>query len=227
MQELTDMLVARGAVLVGFADLSPLEASARMGFPRAVSFALALDARIVAAIRTAPTQEYGLEYDRLNDRLTQMSRDAAEMLISRGHNAHARPATHDWDKATFRAPIQHKTAATLAGLGWIGKCALLVTPQYGSALRWCTVLTDAPLPVGQAITESRCGECRECVAHCPGQACKGTLWKQGMEREMLFDPVACRKGMEIAGGAAMLICGRCVAVCPYTRAYLKRAGAEK
>jgi len=38
--------------------------------------------------------------------------------------------------------MPQKTIATRAGLGWIGKTALLITPQFGSAIRLNSVLTD-------------------------------------------------------------------------------------
>ena len=61
----------------------------------------------------------------------------------------------------------HKTAATQAGLGWIGKTALFVSPRLGPRLRLATVFTDAELPVGEPVTEGRCGSCRRCVDACP------------------------------------------------------------
>jgi epoxyqueuosine reductase QueG len=228
VKRLVDLLMARGAALVGFADLSALDEPARRGFPRAVAIGMALSPAVVAGIRTGPTEEYCIEYDRTNDLLTAMAKEGAELLDSLGCRAEARPATHDWDRATFRAPFSHKVAATLSGLGWIGKCNLLVTPRYGSAVRWATVLTDAPLETGKPITESRCGQCRTCAGACPGQACSGRNWRQGMEREDLWDHRACLRGMEaIAAGRGNRhgICGLCIAVCPLTQAYLRRAGA--
>ena len=55
------------------------------------------------------------------------------------------------------AELPHKTVATRAGIGWIGKCALLVTEKYGSAIRLTTVLTDMDLETDQPINGSKCG----------------------------------------------------------------------
>ena len=216
-----------GAALVGFADLAPLDETLRQGFPRAVSFGVALTPSIVAHITDGPTEEYSEEYQRVNVQLGQMSQDLAGFIQSQGWQAHARPATGDWDPVALRAPFQHKTAATLAGLGWIGKCALLITAQYGSAVRWCSVLTDAPLPTGTPRTESECGDCTACVTVCPGKACTGKPWHQGMAREEFWDPQACMAGMRQVSMARLHragICGMCIAACPLTRAYLQRAG---
>lgn len=120
----------------------------------------------------------------------------------------------------------YKTSATRAGLGWVGKCALLVTPEYGSAVRLTAVLTDAPLVPGEPIQESRCGSCRSCVEACPGQAIMDTLWYAGIPREKLVDIPQCDKtARDIAEqklGKRTTMCGRCFAVCPYTQKYVRR-----
>jgi epoxyqueuosine reductase QueG len=225
MNALTDWLISKGAAVIGFADLAPVPEDMRRGFPRAVSFGLALDPAIIAGIADGPTQEYLQLYHDSNKRLTQLSDETAAWLREKGYKAEARPSTGDWDKETLRAPFSHKMAATLAGLGWIGKCDLLVTPDYGSAVRWASVLTDAPVEAGVPITESRCGDCHCCVEACPGKACSGKGWKQGMAREAFWDPRACMAGMAMINrerGTAFGICGKCIAACPRTQAYIRR-----
>jgi len=150
-EAVSDRLRGAGAVLVGFADLAPLDEATRQGFPRAVSFAMPLTPSIVAGIAEGPTEAYMGEYSRLNALLTAVAQDIAAFIGTRGWRSQARPATGDWSAATLRATFQHKTAATLAGLGWIGKCALLVTPDFGPAVRWASVLTDAPLLTGTRV----------------------------------------------------------------------------
>ena len=229
-QEIRERLCRSGAALVGFADLSSVDEATRQGFPRAVSFCMALTPSIVAEITEGPTEEYSAEYHRLNALLIQTAQDLACFIQGYGWKAQARPATGDWDPTTLRAPFQHKTAATLAGLGWIGKCALLITPQYGPAVRWASVLTDAPLQTGVPIIQSRCGICTACVDVCPGKACAGKEWRQGMPREDFWDPKACMAGMNKISMARLHragICGMCIAACPHTQAYLSRAGREE
>jgi len=228
-QKLHDLLVDRGAALVAFADLSAVDEVARRGFPRAVSVAAALDPGIIADIRTGPTVEYGAEYGRVNGFLNELTAAAAEWLIDRGHAAEALPATsHSVGPPDFRAPFQHKTAATLAGHGWIGKCALLITESHGSAVRLSTVLTDAPLPVREPVTESHCGDCEACKTICPGRAVSGEHWRRGMAREEFWSPAACQAGMRAVSEGRLKdaqICGMCIAACPWTLRYLKRENA--
>ena len=223
------MLLDRGAALVASADLSAVDELARRGLPRAVSIAAALDARIIAGIRTGPTAEYCAEYGRANGFLNELTAAAAEWLVERGHAAEALPATsHSVGPPDFRAAFQHKTAATLAGHGWIGQCALLITESHGSAVRLSTVLTDAPLPVGEPVMESRCDDCEACKTVCPGQAVSGEHWRRGLSREEFWSPSACRLGMRTVSEGRLKdaqICGMCIAACPWTLRYLKRENA--
>ena len=116
-------------------------------------------------------------------------------------------------------------AALLRTHGWIGKNNLLTTPDFGGAVRLCTVVTDAPLPTAEPILSSRCGSCRVCVDACPSSALYGTLWHTGLDRDDLFDHLLCeRTAKERTGrsfGIPIAICGKCFAVCPYTQRYLK------
>lgn len=227
--EIREALVAKGAALVGFADMSEVEEEARQSLPRAISMAVALTPRIVAEIRNGPTEEYVGEYDRRNEFLFELGDFAAAFIRQRGYNAVAKaPTKVGVNDATLSTVLPNKTAATRAGLGWIGKCALLVTPEYGSAVRFATVLTDAPLAVGTPADESRCGDCAECVDACPGRAASGKEWRLGMRREEFFDAFACRDAAREQAarlGLSYSICGRCISVCPYTERYLRRERA--
>jgi len=114
----------------------------------------------------------------------------------------------------------HKTAATQAGLGWIGKTAIFVSPRLGPWLRLATVFTDADLPAGEPVTQGGCAKCRLCVDACPAGAGRDTQWRTGMPRHELLDVVACMKENDRhpeAGG----LCGVCVAVCPFGRRLLR------
>ena len=159
--DIAGFLNARGADLVGFADLAMLPESARCNLPRAVAFAVALAPKIVAGIKDGPTAEYYAEYQRVNTLLGELSLATAELIRSRGFAAISSAATNESvDPKTHSTALPQKTVGTLAGFGWIGKCALLVSEQFGSAIRLNRVLTDAPLPTAVPIGESRCGDCR-------------------------------------------------------------------
>lgn len=221
--KLRQALMASGADLVGYADLSALPPGPRQGLPRGVSVAAALDPGIAAKLAQGPTPAYKREYDRVNRLLDRLTGKAARLLRRAGWKAVPKAATHsgiDWD--ALSTPLPHKTVATRAGLGWIGKNALLVTRELGAALRLATVLTDAPLDVGRPVNASRCGKCVECGRVCPGGAVSGKAWKAGVERAAFFDAHAChRVTEENQKTLGDLICGICIAACPWTLKWLK------
>lgn len=232
MERLRQLLLARGAALVGFADLSELYPEVRYYLPRGISIAVAIDPQIIADIAGGPTPEYYQAYTRINQELNHLAGLAADYLQGLGYRTKAVESTVAYvDASTCSAPFQHKTVATRAGLGWIGKDALLITREYGSAVRLASVLTDAPLPVDRPINHSHCGQCSACVDACPGGAIKGVNWQVGMFRDELYDALVCREtALKLARrvGVDRTVCGVCINACPWTRRYLARAmaGAE-
>ena len=70
-------------------------------------------------------------------------------------------------------PISDKHWAARAGLGWIGRHTLLITPQWGSWVNLGEIVTpeevdsyDTPLPA----SHSTCDACGRCVEACPNHA---------------------------------------------------------
>jgi epoxyqueuosine reductase len=185
--------------------------------PRAISIAMRLQPAVVADVVDGPTTAYLDDYRRLNLTLNQVTESLVAMLHLAGNKAERIRATmgdadvEDWGAAGV---FPHKTAATQAGLGWIGKTALFVSPELGPKLRLATVFTDLPLPAGAPVTSSGCGSCVRCVEACPVNAGRDVQWQAGMAREELYDERACERHLdsyeEFDG-----ICGICVAVCPF------------
>jgi len=212
---------------VGFADLEEAAPLALSQWPRAISIAVALDPQAIEGVRDGPTSQYYAEYNRVNRALNEIAGRTAELILSLGYRAEPFPATppestqgDEWTR-TLSVAFQHKTAATRAGLGWVGKNALLITPRFGPRLRLATVLTDMPLPVGEPVTAGRCGKCKACSRVCPGLAIKGTEWQAGLPREELVDAWACwetaQRLLRERVGANNAVCGVCVALCPVGR----------
>jgi epoxyqueuosine reductase len=225
-EELAEYLKSRGASLVGFADLKEINPGSRDGFPYGISIAIALNPQIISEIKQGPTAAYYQEYKRLNEILDNLGQLTARRLTEKGYKARARPATFEEDKPNLTARLPHKTVATRAGMGWIGKCALLVTKKYGSAIRLTTVLTDAPVTTGRPVNGSLCGHCTHCIEACPARAHSGINWQAGMPREALFDAFKCReqaqKFQKVIKGIHSNICGICIVACPWTQKYLER-----
>jgi epoxyqueuosine reductase len=64
------------------------------------------------------------------------------------------------------APVFEKAWAARAGLGWIGKNNLLVSPVFGSFIFLATLITEVELSYDEPL-ENRCGNCGRCVTACP------------------------------------------------------------
>lgn len=221
---LQERILGWGASLVGFADLRGVAPSPFSHWPGAVSIAVALDTAVMAGLRDGPTPEYYEEYKRANRLLNDIAAKSADYICSLGYHADSFPATivdsslgEEYETA-LRVAFQHKTAATRAGLGWIGKSALLVTPRYGPRVRLATVFTDMPMDVGTPIIAGRCGDCTACLEACPAGAIKGREWEIGLAREELVDVHVCRaKAKQLLlerVGVEDAVCGVCVSMCP-------------
>lgn len=180
--------------------------------PSAVSILMRIDPLVVRGLTHGPTADYRREYERLNLALDDAAGTLVEVLAAHGHEAEGVPATAEAPDG--ERPFPHKTAATSAGLGWIGKTALFVSPSFGPAVRLATVFTDLVLPPGESVVESGCGSCRACVEACPAGCGRDVLWRPGTPREELFDAAACGRHM---AALATDICGVCIAACPYAR----------
>jgi epoxyqueuosine reductase len=60
-----------------------------------------------------------------------------------------------------------REAAYRAGIGWYGKNANLLLPGQGSWFVLGSVITDAPLEVGDGQVADGCGSCTRCLEGCP------------------------------------------------------------
>ena len=223
-----------GASFFGIGDLAPArEEVRRLGgeevalYPRAVSIGIALSHQIVDRLPERSKREVVAAYrghiDTIKETLRQIEAELAETLRREGHSARAIPVSERKDERYPDAIFSHKLAAHLAGLGWIGKSCLLVTPEIGPRVRWTTVLTDAPLePTGEAGAE-RCGSCQKCVEICPVEAFSGRAFHAGETREARFDALACdRYVAEVERQTGFKTCGLCVYVCPFGRRASRR-----
>jgi epoxyqueuosine reductase len=219
-----------GADYYGVADLASAQEFIRTQggdrvarYPRAIVMGIRLLDTLVDMVedRTdhtgAALYRYN-SYDTVNASLDAMALRMANTLQNGGYRALPVPASKRASDELIAGIISHKLPAHLAGLGWIGKSCLLVTPDHGPRVRWITVLTDAPLvPTGSPM-ESRCGKCTECVDVCPVHAFTGRPFHEDEPREVRFDAAACdRYFRELEEGRGPVVCGLCLFVCPHGR----------
>ncbi len=220
--ELKDLILSMGGKLFGFANM---EGTPNCEYPVGISVAIPVPVHIVNDLKTAPTAEYAEMYTAYNNQLNEIGLACEELLKSKGFKAYAQTSRRVTINDDKRTALPHKTVATKAGLGWIGRNNLLVTREYGSAIRITSILTDAPLECAVPVTESGCGGCHLCVDACPAGALKNAKWSAGMERDEIVDVYKCYdKQLEIMKretGIETDLCGKCFAVCAFTQKYLK------
>lgn len=228
-QVIIDYLYEKGASKVGFADISGLGQQANKGYKSAISIGVALNPEVIADIPSGPHISYSMEYDRANALLNFLASSLEELIKEAGFEAYA--ITGDralYKRETCVTDLPHKTVARLAGLGWIGKNALLLTEEYGSAIRLTTVLCNLGFTYGEPMPGGKCGECTVCQKSCPGGAIKGVTWEEGVGRDELVSFMACQETVRKRGKDLPLrsaLCGLCYANCPYTKQYLKKMAA--
>jgi epoxyqueuosine reductase len=192
-------------------------------YPSAISVGIALSHPIVDQLphraERAVAVSYRHEYDVVNQRLDLIASHVSSFIQQQGFRAFPVPSAKRIDDQRICAVFSHKLAAHLAGLGWIGKSCLLITPEVGPRIRWVSVLTDAPLTVTGEPMEERCGTCQKCVEICPVQAFTGRSFREQESREVRYDASKCDRYFEKMKEKkpGLEVCGLCLYVCPYGR----------
>jgi epoxyqueuosine reductase QueG len=225
--ELKTLLKESGATLVGFSDLGD---KAPKEFPHlryAVTIIRRLSDTVVETIDGKPSIMYFHHYRTTNTKLDLLALDAVDFIEEQGYSALPIAASQstNTDKDAYKGVFSHKTAAVLAGLGFIGKNALFITPAYGSKIRLATVLTDMPLSPEFPVMARGCGSCEICKNACPAKAITGNNYVYGEARDTILDARRCSEHMktykDIGRGA---VCGICMRACPYNQR--KRKGGN-
>jgi epoxyqueuosine reductase QueG len=213
-EELRNELLDQGATVVGFASLKGHLSGEIAHLACAVS--IGVDRKL---------NENTLAI------LTRLQKRTVRSLKARGYRTLAIPPDSDRRRSTFISKLyalfNHKMAATSAGLGWIGKNGLLISPDYGPRLSLSTVLTDAPLEPDRSVETCLCGECTLCIDHCPSQAITGYVWSRTNPFVELVRLDACRshkRGKRQTEGKPN--CGLCINICPYGRGNNQASSAK-
>ena len=156
-------------------------------------------------------------YEVVNPRINDITLNIAGALIKAGYQAMMVPASHTVDGPNLTGLFSHKMAANLAGLGWIGKNCLLITPDRGPRVRWGTVLTDLPVQPTRQAAGKGCGGCTLCVTSCPAGAFTGRSFNSGEPRQARMDAYKCFQYIwqERKQKVGIDACGICVMICPF------------
>jgi len=187
---LTEWMEAQKIALWGAADLrdfSTPQDETGHDFSFALSWGIPMNPQIMVSIQNDPNQIYAEEYARVNNCINELSGTLAVEIKCKGFRAKPLAASDRTDAVNIRGDFPHKTAATRAGLGWVGRNCQLITHRFGPWIRLGTVFTDIELPCAPPVERSFCGRCIRCVEACPAKALKGNAWYPRVPREEILD----------------------------------------
>lgn len=216
---LKEYLTEIGASKVGFADVDGL-ASEFTDLPNGISIVLKIPKRAMKYVEEEDYESYWSCFHSQIDKLTEISLKGEKYIKNLGYNAFALTMNrNECDMKKLLSILPYKTIATKSGMGWIGRSALFVTPEYGSAVALGGILTDMPLELGVPITDSQCDDCENCQNACPVDAINPQKWNDRLNREDIIDIETCREYIvdQYKNG---LGCTKCMCECKLTKKYL-------
>ena len=210
-KQIKEFLLSHGAGQVGFCKL---EKENDFHLPYAISFTIPLSDAIVDQIKDAPTHTYFHHYRTINALIDQLSLRVGRILAKAGYGYIPVPASQSVNG--LQGIFSHKYAASLAGLGAMGKSGLFLSTENGPRVRLGTILTDCPFTDIPKPLPSPCGECRLCAKACPAMAITGNAFDPKVGRDSILDAKACSDYMKSAFQhiGRGVVCGICMQVCP-------------
>ena len=141
-----------------------------------------------------------------------------EMLFELGNRLGEEVEGLKFRAFTDSAPLAEKSLAVRAGLGWIGRNSLLVTPRFGSMILLGELVINHDVDeYDKPFDEQRCGSCRVCIENCPNGA---------ILENRLIDTrrcISCRtiereyENNELSLHGWIFGCDSCQSLCPYNR----------
>ncbi len=215
-EEIETFTKREGAAKVGVARIDDslkktfsLSPSELQDWPFAISIAIRLSRAILDSLDDQPTMLYKWHYKQANAQLDRIAFNLTNKIQKMGYRALPIAASQILDWKEQNAHVSHRHVAVAAGLGWLGRNNLLVTPEFGAQVRLTTVLTNLPLPIQKERVPFSCGNCRRCVDACPVDALGNS--PEDFDFDLCFsllDFFSRKKGLGV------MICGLCQKACP-------------
>lgn len=224
-RQLKEKILTSKSHLVGIADIEPLRElktdppSLLDPFHCAISIGIGLPSAIFNGLVDRATPTYSSMLETADNVLDKLAFRTALMLQNDGFPSLCIPAWQVVDEENWYGAISHKAVARMAGLGWLGKNLLIITPRYGPRVRFVTILTMARLECDTPI-ENQCGDCMLCRDACPAGAIKGASTEdhyKNRNEALYFSKCVDR----LIGKPAQVPdtgrpgCGVCIKACPF------------
>ena len=220
-KKLQKYLEGLGVSKIGFANIEGI-ANEFINLPNGISLVLKLPKKAMKLVNDEDYEAYWKCFHGQIDKLTEIALKGEEYIKNLNYNAFALTMTrNECDMKKLLSILPYKTIATKAGLGWIGRSALFVTPEYGSAVVLGAILTDMPLKFGTSITDSQCDDCSNCQDACPVNAINPQKWNDRLKRADIIDIETCSEYI-IEQYKAGLGCTKCMSECKLTKNYLEK-----
>lgn len=180
LSEVSAVAAANGAPICGAAPAGALETGREeiegiLPGARSVVVLAAPHSRSAIASRNVQVAQYDTIH--AYDEAARASHAVALWLERQGSRAVAVPAFIPIDMAPpklgMQGAVDWRGAGVAAGIGGYGESGLLVTRDFGPAVRLGGVVTDAQVAPGAPLAETPCTRCRRCVDACPTGALAG------------------------------------------------------
>lgn len=215
-EEIKYFVESQGAAKVGVALVDDslkqkfnLTSGEMQDWPFAISIAIRLSQAVFNSLDDHPTLLYKWHYKQANAQLDRIAFNLTNKIQEMGYQALPIAASQILDWKEQNAHVSHRHVAVAAGLGWLGRNNLLVTPEFGAQVRLTTVFTNLPLAVQEKRVPFSCGNCRRCVEACPVDALGNS--PEDFDFDLCFsllDFFSRKKGLGV------MICGLCQKACP-------------
>lgn len=213
-REIRDLATDAGAQSIGFASLKDLKGiytfppDLLSGFRFGISIGVGLDKHGSYDDSTEDVFAFPL--------LNKIAERICDHVHRRGYRAKriaADERVEEHPPLRWKGEISHKAIAMAAGLGWIGKSMLLVTPEMGPRVCLATVLTDMPLVSG-APMKNNCESCSACISSCPVGSLRYRSFEYHPESlDGVLDVDTCDTRVE-ARPRGTTLCYECMLACP-------------
>ena len=222
LRSVVDAVAPFGIALVGVADVDQYRRlwpdairDIPERFSRAIVMAYPLLRGALSTIKDRPTHLYFHHYRQVNYVLDRAALTAGRVIEYFNYRALPVAASQTLDRGDMIAHISHRHLAYLSGMGWRGINNLLVTHQFGSAVRLVSVLTTAPLTSGKPLEGDPCSGCMACIRACPAKAIHET--REDFDLDACYVQLSEFRKIPRIG---QRICGVCQKVCPAGRGEL-------